>query len=465
MKNFRLLPVLAGLTVALMPFMSSWAGLPSNAEAEAILKKQLIDSGKAKGAAVALVDASGIRVVTVGVARDGVPLTADHLFEIGSVTKTFTALLLALAEEKGELKISDAVEKYLPDGIKLRDSNDAPIRLVDIATQRSGLPRLATNFSSPNPLNPYAYYTEANLLDFIRGFKATRARNAEYEYSNVGFGLLGYVLVRVAKAPSYEALLGARILKPLDMQNTTADPKLFVDRMAQPHIASGAETPLWDLPAAHAGAGAIRSTAGDMGRYAQAIAGLKPGVLSKAIALATEPREQGPQPINPIGLAFMQVPFHERKFINHDGGTMGSSSSLMVDPATHEGVFVVTNTSTRLFDIAINLLDRRYNLAPREFPKTVNVAPALLARYAGNYKLNDKMNVDIRVNKDGKIIAQATRQGEFEIFPESETRFFAKVSPIVMTFGDFTDNVEGSKAGSFVLEQGGAKTIARRIQP
>lgn len=450
----------AALSLAMSP-LAAQAALPTNAEAEAILKKQLIDNGKAKGAAVALVDASGIRVVTVGIAREGMPLKADNLFEIGSVTKTFTAMLLALAEEKGELKITDPVEKYLPEGIKLRDNADAPIRLVDIATQRSGLPRLANNFSPADPKNPYADYTEAKLLEFVKGFKPVRARNAEYEYSNIGFGLLGYVLVRAAKAPSYEVLLSERILKPLGMTNTTSDPQKFLDRLTQPHNASGAPTPAWDLPLAHAGAGAIRSTAGDMGRYVEAIAGIKPGPLTKAIALATDVREQGPGAINPIGLAFMHVPFNERKFINHDGGTMGSSSSMMVDPAKHEAVFVVANTSTRLFDIAIHLLDSRHSLAPREFPKTVSVAPDVLARYAGTYKMNERMNVDIRVNKDGKITAQATRQGEFEIFPESETRFFAKVAAIVITFGEVTDG----KAGSFVLEQAGMRTTAKRVQP
>ena len=82
----------------------------------------------------------------------------------------------------------------------------------------------------------------------------------------------------------------------------------------------------------------------------------------------------------------------------------------------------------------------------------------MLAAYVGVYKLNDDMNIQVRVTGE-KVTAQATGQGAFEIFPESETKFFAKVAPIVMTFGDITDG----KAGSFLLEQGGSKLTARRM--
>ncbi len=408
--------------------------------------------------AVALVDENGIRVVTAGVARGAEALKPDDLFEIGSVTKTFTGLLLAIADEKGEARLDDPVEKFLPEGIRLRDSADLPIRLVDLATQRSGLPRLATNMQPKDPKNPYADYTEQDLLDFLKTFTATRARNAQYEYSNIGFGLLGYVLTRAAKAASFEDLLSARILQPLKLTCTTSDPKRFHERLTQPHDANGRPTPAWDLPAAHAAAGAIRSTAGDMGRYVEAIAGLKTSPLSSAIGLATTTREQGPGRINPIGLAWMSLPFDKREIMNHDGGTFGSSSSLMVDRSAREGVFIVTNSSTPLTDIALHLMDSRHSLAPRELPKIVSVSAEVLTRYAGNYKLNDQMNIAIRVNGE-KITAQATGQGEFEIFAESESRFFAKVAPIVMTFVE----TSGGKAGSFVLEQGGAKLMARRI--
>ncbi len=434
------------------------AVLPSNAEVKDILDKHLIASKQAKGVVVALVDAGGIRIVTAGVARGESAVNADELFEIGSLTKTFTGLLLAIADGKGEARLDDAVEKFLPSGQSLRDAAGTPIRMVDLATHRSGLPRLATNLQPKDQKNPYADYSEQDLLDFLKTFKATRDRNAQYEYSNIGFGLLGYVLTRAANAESFEALLGARVLKPLGMNNTTSDAKKFIARLVQPHDANGRPTPAWELPIAHAGAGAIRSTIGDMGRYVEAIAGLKSTTLDPAISLALTMREQGPGRINPIGLAWMKIPFANREFFNHDGGTFGSSSSMMVDRAAKEGVIIIANTSTKLTDLAIHLMDRRHSLVPRVFPPTVPVADALLARYAGHYKLNEQMTVAVRVN-GGKITAQATGQGEFEIFPESEIRFFAKVAPIVVTFGDIAEG----KAGTFLLEQGGGKLTARRI--
>ncbi len=441
------------------------AALPTNTEVEAILDKHLIANKQVKGVAVALVDASGIRVVTAGVARGNTPVKPDNLFEIGSATKTFTGLLLAIADEKGEAKLDDPVEKFLPNGIKLRDKAGQPIRMVDLATHRSGLPRLATNMvEDPKHryADPYADYSVADLLDFLKNFNATRVRNTHFEYSNIGFGVLGYALTRAAKMDSFEALLSERILMPLNMDSTTSDPKRFSDRLTQPYDADGQPTPAWNLPIAHAGAGSIRSTAGDMGRYIEAVAEIKSSPLSNQIRLATTAREAGSNRINPIGLAWTHVPFDQRDIVNHDGGTFGSSSSLMIDRATKEGVFIVANSSARLFDIALHLLDQRYSIPVREFPKVVSLAEEVVARYAGTYKLTESMNVVIRAS-GGKITLEATGQGEFALFPESETRFFAKVAPIVITFGDIAVGTDG-KAGSFVLEQGGVKRTARRIQ-
>lgn len=456
-------PLTRFIRVGLLPLLlvapsAVLAALPTEVEVEAILNRHLIANNKATGVAVALVDAGGIRVVTARRSGDSRPVKIDSLFEIGSVSKTFTALLLAIADEKGEAKLDDPVEKFLPEGIKLRDSNDVPIRLVDLATHRSGLPRLATNMQPTDPKDPYADYSEQDLLNFVKNARVPRARNDTYEYSNIGFGLLGYALVRAAKASSFDSLLTERILTPLNMGSTTSDSARFADRLAQPHDSNLRPTPAWRLPLAHAGAGAIRSTVGDMGRYIEAIAAIKPSNLANAISLTTTLREQGPNRINPIGLAWVRLPFDQREFWNHDGGTFGSSSSALVDRAAKEAVFIVANTATPLTGIAIHLMDRRHNIEPRAFPATIPVAAEQLARYVGNYKLNDAMTIAVRSSAE-KLTAQATGQGEFELFAQSETKFFAKVAPISITFGELVDG----RASSFLLEQGGAKLTARRL--
>ena len=458
MKNSLLLQIILSLPLMCFVSTASLAALPSNIETEKILRKQLIESGQAVGVAVALVDISGIRLVSVGNASKNIPLSEENLFEIASLTKTFTGILLALAQEKGEIKLEEPVEKFLPNGLTLRDKNNEAIRLVDLATHRSGLPRLASNLQPLDVKNPYADFTEQDLLDFVKNFKATRVRNSQYEYSNIGFGILGYILTHVAKASSYAELVQERILKPLQMESTTADPQRFLNRIAKPHDSSGKPTPLWDMPQAHAGAGALRATPGDMGRYIQAIAGITQTPLSNAILQATLPREQGPNPINPIGLAFIQVPFHERKFIYHEGSTMGTSSSMLIDSSTKEGIFIVANTSTRLFEVALELMDQRFKMISKKFPEITKLTSETLARYVGTYKLTEEMSIVIRMGTEGNLIAKATGQSEFELFPESEIRFFAKVVPLVITFGDIAEG----KANSFLLEQGGVKHVVKR---
>lgn len=458
MKTPGLAKVASLLVMAVLFPSDARATLPTNAEVESILRAQLIDKGLAKGVAAALVDLSGIRVVAVGEARDGIKLTPDHQFEIGSVTKTFAGTLLALAEERGELKVTDPVEKYLPEGLLLRDKDGVPVQLVDLATHRSGLPRLASNMAPKDPKDPYADYSEADLFDFLRHFKPVRARNAQFEYSNIGFGLLGIVLARAAKAPDFATLVDMRVFQPLGMTHSTANPAKLSPTLAQPYDSNLKPTPAWSLPNAHAAAGAIRATPGDMGRYVEAIAKLKDTPLNRPLSIAATARESGPGRINPIGFAFIRVPFHERGFINHDGATFGSSASLMVDPEAREGVFLVSNTSVPLTEIAIHLLDKRMPLKPKDFPKVVDVAPATLASYTGIYKLAEGFNVEVRMRGE-KLTAQATGQGEFEIFAESPTRFFAKVAPLSMTFGEVRDG----KAREFILEQGGGKRSAKRI--
>ena len=181
-----------------------------------------------------VLEPAGTRIVARGPA--GAPaFDAGTVFEIGSMTKVFTALLLADMALKGEIALDDPVEKYLPDGATMPVRNGKAITLRHLTMQNSGLPRLPDNMPYADPEDPYADYTEQNLLDFLAGYELPRDPGAEYEYSNLGVGLLGHVLARAA-GKDYETLLRERILDPLGMDDTAiALSPAMQARFATPH--------------------------------------------------------------------------------------------------------------------------------------------------------------------------------------------------------------------------------------
>ena len=146
-------------------------------------------------------------------------LDRDTIFEIGSVTKTFTALLLADMVGKGELSLDQPIDSLLPAGSTAPTRGGKHITLLDLATQSSGLPRLPDNLSPKNFHDPYAGYDDARLFEFLSTYRLTRDIGAQYEYSNYGVGLLGRLLALHA-GTSYEDLLRQRVLVPLAMSET-----------------------------------------------------------------------------------------------------------------------------------------------------------------------------------------------------------------------------------------------------
>src|SRR5207244_7748295 len=157
------------------------------------------DTGRhGEGIVVGLLDPSGARrIIAVGVDQAAV-------FEIGSITKTFTASILADMVDHGEVRLDDPVAKYLPPSVRVPSRNGKQITLLDLATQSSGLPRMPSNFTPKDSLNPYADYTVQQMYAFLSSYALTRDVGAEYEYSNLGVGLLGHALALKA-GTSYEA--------------------------------------------------------------------------------------------------------------------------------------------------------------------------------------------------------------------------------------------------------------------
>ena len=455
---------------------------PTDAHIKEILTQRIDVDKQAVGLAAVIVNGDQVRIVTHGFqALDkAVPISADTLFEIGSITKTFTALLLADMVVKGELKLDDPVEKWLPQGItvglsglKLRDHTGAPIRLIDLATHRSGLPRLPDNMPNGTRADPYVDYREQQLLMYLKSREAlvetdagktTKKRDEAYAYSNLGFGLLGYVLARAANMP-YAELLQKRVLTPLGLTSTFLDtPRGDLPRFSDGHYLESGTTlkqaKHWRFDVI-APAGALRMSAKDMGRYSQAASGAIDTPLKAAFALAQKRYGDGMGPKNPQGLAWILAPLNGRTVVNHDGMTGGFSATLWVDPERKSAVAVLSNTSAPVLDVGLHLLEPSIPLANLALMRATAIAvdAKSLDQFVGTYALSPEFKVTVRT-REGKLFAQATGQGEFELFAKSATVFFARITPLEIAFEEIKDG----KAGRFQITQRGSTRPAQRVE-
>src|SRR6266404_7440866 len=196
----------------------------TDAEAEAIqaFLRENFDNTNA-GMVIGLVDERGSRVLAAGKLDNGTwqEVNGDTVFEIGSVTKTFTTLVLQDMVERGEVKLDDPVAKYLPESVKVPSRNGRQITLLDLATHTAGLPRDPSNLTPTGglPENAFADYSVENLYTFLSNFALDRDPGTKFEYSNVGMALLGHILALMA-GTNYEVLVVERICHPLKMNST-----------------------------------------------------------------------------------------------------------------------------------------------------------------------------------------------------------------------------------------------------
>jgi CubicO group peptidase (beta-lactamase class C family) len=266
----------------------------------------------------------------------------------------FTNTILADMVIKGEVRLDDPVGKFLPARVHVPEKDGRKITLVDLATQSSGLPRLPTNLNPVDRSNPYADYTITQLYEFLSSYVLTRDVGAQYEYSNLGMGLLGHALSLKA-GKSYEDLVKERVLVPLGMSETgiTLSPSMK-RHMAQGFNAIGSPVSLWDLPTL-AGAGALRSSANDMLKFLAANLDSTSVPLGAAMAMAHAPKKViGSN--NSIGLAWNRVELWGTPVTWHNGGTGGFRTFIGLDLDHHRGVIVLSNSSISPDDIGFHLL-------------------------------------------------------------------------------------------------------------
>jgi CubicO group peptidase (beta-lactamase class C family) len=328
------------------------------------LLQNRVDRGKAVGMVAGVVDAGGRNVIGCGrIAKDGAEAPGGNtVFEIGSVTKVFTSLLLADMVERGEVRLDTPVAELLPKSVKVPSRNGRQITLLDLSMQSSGLPRIPGNLRPADFMNPYADYTADKLYAFLSGFTLTRDPGEKYEYSNLGAGLLGHALALKAGI-TYEQLVHRRILEPLGMTSTSVT--LSEDqkkRLAAGYSATLRPMKNWDFDAL-AGCGALRSTVNDMLRFLAANLELTDSPLRPAMRRMRSIRKPTGASDLDIAMAWHIFTKFDHDVVWHNGGTIGYHSFVGFDPAAKKGVVILCNSFYAIEDIGMHTLDSRYPAA------------------------------------------------------------------------------------------------------
>lgn len=386
------------------------------------------------------------------------------IYEIGSISKVFTSLLLADATLRGEINLNTTVNVANGARIRLPSRDGRSIRWIDLSTHRSGLPRLPTNLSPADMNDPYRDYDSKKAAEFLNSYKLPRAPGKSQEYSNLGVSVLGYLLAQKVGKP-YQQLLRERIAAPLKMTDCTVSlTNEEAKRLATPHAQFGSSTSPWtfaDMP----GAGGIHATIRDMMNFAKAQLNPPDGAIGEAIELAwkqqTEADASGPA----MGLGWMIADGQTRW---HNGQTGGFTSAIFINRKYKCAIVVLCNTSAtgKADELAMQLLMKaaggeakgESTAASDPNADKLTIDAKLRSRLAGRYQLAPDFIFTVS-DRNGHLMVGITNQPTQEVFPDSPTRWsYHGVNATL----EFKLPKTGS-ATSLVLHQNGIDQSARRI--
>ncbi len=399
----------------------------------AALVKPIMDGAWTMGLVVGLVSSAGQEIYTFGKRKvGGKAPDADTLFEIGSVTKTFTSLALADMIKGGKVTLKQDLETLLPSAkVKVPAYSGQKINLLQLSTHTSGLPRMPSNFSPKNNLNPYVDYTTTELYAFLNGHTMTRAPGASWEYSNLATGVLGHAL-SLKENKTYEALIADRITKVLKLKDTVIKPSAAQDlRRAQGYNWDLQSTSAWDFDVL-APCGAIRSTARDMLAYLSVQAGLKSSTLDGAMAETHKVHYAGSS--YTMGLGWIHSGTDKRW---HNGGTYGFETYAGFDKKKKVGVIVLSNayttygSQTKLGGALLAMMAGETYKAV-DIPPTITIPSSTLTELAGTYTAGSG-SVLIQINS-GALHLVVTGQGSFRMYPTKKDLFYLRVSKTGLAF-------------------------------
>jgi CubicO group peptidase (beta-lactamase class C family) len=365
-------------------------------------------------------------------------IAADRLtkYKIGSISKTFTAVMIMQLMEEKKLNLQTKLGRFYPN-----IPNAEKITMYDLLHHRTGIVDYI-NGDSITGKNIYRFHSKDEMIQKISTYKPLFEPGTKHEYSNSNYNLLGYIIETLTKK-SYAENLQTRIVKKANLVNTYFPSEKINTAKGESYSYTYNGTqwekiPEWENSIAYS-AGAIISTTADVTRFMYA---LFDGKLIKPTSL-----EQMKEIKEGYGKALVQFPFGERRFYGHTGGIESFRAVVGYYPTEKLGISLMVNGDNfNRNDIMIGILSIYYKM-PFPFPTFTKVDTTELAKFTGTY-VSKELPIKIMLSeKNGDLIAQATGQSAFPLTFKAEKTFIFAPAGIEMIFGE----------NSFVLKQGGMR--------
>ncbi|MEZ5346896.1 MAG: serine hydrolase [Pyrinomonadaceae bacterium] len=382
----------------------------------------------------------------------GVKNTPETVYLLGSVTKQFTGMAIAMLQERGKLSVDDPLCKFVDDCPKIWE----PITVKHLLTHRSGiknytdLPNFAKTAMVPMTTSEMTEFLKPIPLDFVPDEKNS--------YSNSGYFMLG-VVIEKASGKTYAGFLEDNIFTPLGMKNSGYDdPLRIIKNRASGYTRQAGKmnnAAYLDMSLPYA-AGSLYSTTGDLLLWDQALYTEKL-VSKKSLDEIFTPSKSGYGYGWGIGKRF------EHRTISHGGGIFGFSTNITRFPDDNVVVVVLTNIQGSPAGRVSNDLAAIVFGAKYEIPKervSVAVDRKILETYTGKYQIKEP-NLLITISiEDGTLVGDLSGIAKFGLLAESESKFFSKDAPVTVTFNK---DAEGKVSG-LTFVQGGAVLPAAKIE-
>jgi len=443
-----------------------------------VLQARLLNDRTGVCMAVAVISDTTIKAIACANPNVRRAIDDQTAFEIGSITKTMTATLLASMIQSGQMSLDAPLADYLPPGTQVPSFKGKPILLRHVVTHTSGLGALPPDFAPTDASNPYANLTEKSLLASLAKVELKQAPGEVQSYSNFAMMVLSIAIANKA-GKSYEDLLKTRIFLPLGMDGAYISDSNRPKRItaAVGHLPNQAVTSPWIFPVNLAGVGGVRATLPDMIQYAKAQLGrefdkdatinLNPTAtanananagLIKAIAKTQEviPLANG----QPMGMNWFMRTNAGAEILFHGGGTGGFSTEILIDKKAGRAVVVLADTSLTnlggVSDVALHLLNPDNPIGEARI--ATEAPTGLLTALEGDYVLSGGLPMTLRI-KDKALAGQAAGQSEFEFGYDSRGDFYP------LAFDAALRPEKLSTGYRFIWLQGGGAQIAKRMAP